>query len=449
MNTSRFSVSFDWLFKRVTARKLGFLFLLIGLIGAIPGPIPYLPITWLRWLWVFHQNISPELVGIGLTVLIIDWANERREDAKLREQLLREMGARDNGVTQRALTEIKTRKWLYDGTMIGRNFRKASLDEAQLVNACLENVNFSEASLTDANFILSKLNGANFWAATLVRADMREVDATSAKLTEAEMTDAKLDRAKLTEANLASAILNETSLTDAELSRAVLRRASLRNARLIRSILVEADMREADLEGAVLAGADLTNADLTGAILKDANFGEVLLTIVGAEKLNLPPVIRIKSTRTITTLEKSEQSPVYTKVTNFSGADLQGANLQGANVTLAQLSKARSLHNTLMPDGSMFEEWIAYQEPETLQLFNLNTAVQLIDPIKDNNSREVLTVREALNYVEYSASYLRMLCRNGVVDAKKDDHTGEWLVTKTSLFQYARFHKKLITRADL
>jgi Pentapeptide repeats (8 copies) len=72
-----------------------------------------------------------------------------------------------------------------------------------------------------------------------------------------------------------------------------------------------------NLEGANLSGADLSGANLSGADLDGADLD-------GADLFG----------------------------TDLFGTDLSGANVQGATVTNEQLAKAKSLHDTTMPDGS-------------------------------------------------------------------------------------------------
>jgi hypothetical protein len=57
-------------------RVVAILTIIVGLMGIFEGPIPYLPIPGLR---EFHIAISPELIGMGITVLLIDTANEYRD----------------------------------------------------------------------------------------------------------------------------------------------------------------------------------------------------------------------------------------------------------------------------------------------------------------------------------------------------------------------------------
>ena len=126
------------------AKILGFLSLTIGLFGTIEGPIPYPPILGLS---EFHRKISTELVGIGMAVLIIDAANERRAEQQLKAQLIREMGSNDSGIALRAVKELDAHGWLLDGSLrgadlTGANLQTARLDRIDLQKAHLDHVNF-------------------------------------------------------------------------------------------------------------------------------------------------------------------------------------------------------------------------------------------------------------------------------------------------------------------
>ena len=120
-----------------------------------------------------------------------------------------------------------------------------------------------------------------------------------------------------------------------QLKRADFREAELRGARLCQSYLWQADLSGADLVNANLNGADLWLANLEGARLHGA-----------------------------------KMRGVHLGGTNLRGADLRGADLTGANlrkanldratllnatVTAQQLSRAASLHQVRLPDGTLLD----------------------------------------------------------------------------------------------
>ncbi len=95
--------------------------------------------------------------------------------------------------------------------------------------------------------------------------------------------------------------------------------------------LTGADLSNASLSGADLSGADLSGAKLSHADLSDANLGGATLSRANLRFANL--------------------SDAKLGGADLSNADLSGAKLRGANVTPEELDKARSLKDTLMPDG--------------------------------------------------------------------------------------------------
>ena len=171
-------------------------------------------------------RVWPELIGIGLAVIIIDNANELLRTREEKKRLILQMGSPTNDYSLEAVRQLRSRGWLSDGS---------------LVNAYLGYSNLEGAFLADAN-----LNGAFLQDAILVNANLRYTNMVGAIL-----SDANLERAYLYKANLCGAQLDETNLEKANLS--------------------EVNLERADLWGANLEGANLTEANLEGANLTDAN----------------------------------------------------------------------------------------------------------------------------------------------------------------------------------
>lgn len=174
--------------------------ILVGVLGYFQGPIAYV-----AHLTDFYIDIRSELIGIGITVLIIDNVIEMYRRRAEKERLILQMGSPDNGFAIEAVRQLRQRGWLYDG----------SLKWANLGNANLKGVYLSEASLQEAN-----LDGANLILANLEKANLQR----------AKMRGARLIRASLIEANLFLANLQEANLKDADLEKANLRGAKLRGA---------------------------------------------------------------------------------------------------------------------------------------------------------------------------------------------------------------------------
>ncbi len=165
----------------------------------------------------FYANFGEGFLGIGITVLVIDYLNMRRDEVDLKKQLIRDFGSTNNMFAQRAIRELRANGkgkggWLTDGTLHGAILLGADLTECSL----------ESSSLCD-------------------------VDLTGAVLSRAFLADAKLKNAKLRFANLTEANLEDAKLTGADLSGACLR-------------------------GSIICGADLSDADLSDAILDNIKF---------------------------------------------------------------------------------------------------------------------------------------------------------------------------------
>jgi len=211
-------------FIRSPVRKLGFVALLVAVILGLLG---------YRSAEDFLSNASTELASIALTVLIIDYLNERRAEQQLKAQLIREMGGKDNGIVLRAVKELAAHGWLYDGS---------------LERAVFEGSNLEEANLQSAN-----LRGACFWLANLRRADFKEADLRQARLF-ADLQEARFDQ------------------------------ADLRGSALNASDLRKADFFEANLQGADLHSANLQEANFNRANLRGADMFGIFLRCISADR---------------------------------------------------------------------------------------------------------------------------------------------------------------------
>ncbi len=176
-------------------------------------------------------NLVAEIMGIALTVLVIDRLSRKRDDResqdKLKSQLMRDLGGTQNQFSIKAARDMSAHGWLHDGSLDNYNLFEANLEQAPLMSASLIGADLSSANLRGAI-----LCGANL---------------TSAKLGNADLTGANLRKANLKGADLMSAIVKDADLSCANLQSACLFEADLENARL----------RGADLKGSNLMFANL------------------------------------------------------------------------------------------------------------------------------------------------------------------------------------------------
>lgn len=137
----------------------------------------------------------------------------------------------DHENARKAVTTLRIKGMLTDGTLVG----------AKLQGSQLQNMHLSEANLAESNLQHSDMRGANLFKANLKNADL---------------SDSILGGANLQNAVLEGAIL----------VRVVLYGADLRNANLANAQLIDADLREASLEGANLDNAQLIGARIGSAV---------------------------------------------------------------------------------------------------------------------------------------------------------------------------------------
>jgi len=167
-----------------------------------------------------------ELIGIGITILILGNASQYIQIKQEKSRLILQMGSPDNSFAQEAVRQLRAQGWLYDGTTNGVYLRKANLI----------GVDLSEAHLEKADLWMANLNGSH-------------------------MGYSHLERANLYLVNLGSAFLHNTNLKGVDLSNGLLKGANLLNAEM-----EGADLTNANLEGTYLAYANLKGTILRGVV---------------------------------------------------------------------------------------------------------------------------------------------------------------------------------------
>ncbi|MEM9955769.1 MAG: pentapeptide repeat-containing protein [Chloroflexota bacterium] len=121
----------------------------------------------------FLDSISPELIGIGITVLFIDALNDRRSNQLEKNRLLSHMASPHNATATQAVEELRINGWLSDGSLrdgvfIEANLANTYLNNADLCRANLNNAILTGADLTDANLSGAKLAMALFDQETIL-----------------------------------------------------------------------------------------------------------------------------------------------------------------------------------------------------------------------------------------------------------------------------------------
>lgn len=181
-------------------------------------------------------NLAPELAGIVVAVLTIDYLNERRNNQDLLNQLIFQMRSKHHDVSETAITILIAKGWLYDGSLSEQQLTNADLSHANLSGAMLQGINLSGSKLRK-----TMLDGANLSNAWLYKCDLFEASLQDANLSNSHLTNTNLSNARLTSAKLNKAYLDSVDLQDAILS----------NADLCSAYLIDANLSGAALYGAI------------------------------------------------------------------------------------------------------------------------------------------------------------------------------------------------------
>jgi len=149
-----------------------------------------MPITLAVLVPDFYANVSTTLIGIALTVFIIDALNRRRDDRLEKIRLIRDIGCGDHGIALRAIVEITDKNLHWKGFLRNRHFIYARLAGAQLMSADLSYSSFHFADFTGAVLFGAILRRTCFWHADMRGVDFRDADLTETDFIFADLTDA-------------------------------------------------------------------------------------------------------------------------------------------------------------------------------------------------------------------------------------------------------------------
>jgi hypothetical protein len=110
-------------------------------------------------------NLSTEVIGACITYFVIDRIISQNEDEeKLKVRLIREMENPNNGITVRAVQELRTRGWLQDGSLFGWFIQRTNMENVDLRDADLHGFGLYRTSLYN-----SRINTEQFLTMTDLR----------------------------------------------------------------------------------------------------------------------------------------------------------------------------------------------------------------------------------------------------------------------------------------
>lgn len=166
-------------------------------------------------------RLDSELIGIGITVLIIDGLakrqKRRKEDKKIKQDLLLRVRSQVNHIAVQALSELASNEWLYDGSLKEANLRGANLAKASFEDDHRGYVDLEGAYLQSSDLSFIRLHHSNLARTNFLRANLSYAKLNRADLKDAQLTQSNLSYANLFDANLTNAVLKDADLTDCSL----------------------------------------------------------------------------------------------------------------------------------------------------------------------------------------------------------------------------------------
>ena len=160
-------------------------------------------------------NLAFTLLGVSLTVLVIDELNERRASLERKRYLLRDLVGCDEVIGGRAIIELNELGALHDGTFVGANIPKVNLDgidltHGQFSNSIIYGGRFSNCDFGQALLSGAQVNDTVFNDCSLEKTNFKDSKATDAIFKNCDMRDADF-----TGANLKGSEVIECRLSDA------------------------------------------------------------------------------------------------------------------------------------------------------------------------------------------------------------------------------------------
>lgn len=158
----------------------------------------------------FIDGFWPEALGIVFTVFVIDTLNrsrdERNRERDLKDSLVREAGSISNETAKNAISELRKRHWLEEGSSLltsqnlqnanlaGADLRRANLTGTVLVGVNMSAANLGDSNLTEANLSLADLSDADLYLSNLSGTNLFMVNFSGSDLREAVLTKAKINQ---------------------------------------------------------------------------------------------------------------------------------------------------------------------------------------------------------------------------------------------------------------
>lgn len=152
----------------------------------------------------FDLNLATEIVGILITVGVIEWFNQRRDENRLKRQLVMDAGSLSNEKALDAIHQLRRNGWLEgdngllkgadlnDANLQGVNLAGANMQQVTLWSANLQNAALWSANLQNATLIGANLHNGALWGANLQGTDLGYVNLEGVGLADAQFDEATI-----------------------------------------------------------------------------------------------------------------------------------------------------------------------------------------------------------------------------------------------------------------
>lgn len=181
-----------------TVSKMGVVLLLV----AIPGSVVAHYVqggdsdpSLFTLLEEFYANTSWELIGIAVTVLIIDNMYRTHEVQQEKDRLMRQLSSPDEHIAFEGLERMRAHGWLEDSVLQGASLQGANLHKANLQEAHLQEAHLQNADLRGADLLGALLTDAHLHEANLEGANLHLADLRGAILEDAHLRGVNLEAA--------------------------------------------------------------------------------------------------------------------------------------------------------------------------------------------------------------------------------------------------------------
>lgn len=191
------------------------------------------------------EGLFTELVGILLTVLLIDGLRNIDSDIETRKSLIRRASSTSNETAKAAIDELRKTGLIDRGVLRGVNLSGAFLENAVLTEIDFTKGNLSEADFSQANFSRSKLVNVNFKNSKFIET---KFDANTL-----------LQGANFTEAKLQTCLFNA-------------------NRNLKGIIFIDAELNEINFDETDLSNSQFSNSTLIATFFRGSTLSEAIFT---------------------------------------------------------------------------------------------------------------------------------------------------------------------------